>query len=288
MSNLFAKTSSNMEREAFLRATGECQNRLEGILRSNAPLSLEERDQMEAVMSPLLVDGYFAMNNKVISPQEYYQGCTAILLARLLFQVGAGGLPSTPIEMLRACLLGVADKENTDSASSFLSLILDDDQNHPGLALKDWEHVLGLVSTIQSTVAVGKRRRQQKKWRLAASEQERSLRSLLSNLPTNKITQDSLEAMWVVPLSYIVGYVVYHSCRATQEQEGKTLVSSWNRDIRPRINDVLKAAFPKLRPIEYVDAGLMLLQLDLLQDTSNTSMAGVVTTAGIASDLMEE
>lgn len=276
-----------VERQAFLRETGECQNRLEGILRSNAPLSLEERDRMEATMSILLEDGYFAMHRKVLTPQEYYQGCTTILLARLLEQVGAGGLPSTPVELLRACLVSVTDKENTDS--SFLSLILDDDQHHPGLALQDWEHILGLVSTIQSTVAVGKRRRQEKKWRLTASEQERSLRCLLGNFPTNKITQDSLEAMWVVPLSYIVGYVVYHSCRATQHQKGTTLVSSWNRDIRPKINDILTAAFPKLRPIEYIDAGLLLLQLDLLHDTSHpTSMAGVVTTANIASELMEE
>ena len=276
-----------MERDLFLQKTGECQSFLEEFVQKDESLSLEQRDAMEEGMAPLLLQGYFLMDRKVLSPQEYYQGCMTILLARFLEQ--GGGRPHSVIESLRTCLSGggAASVVDGEENSSFLSLILDGNQQHPGLALEDWGHVLGLVSTIQSSVAVVKRRRQQKNWRLKASKQQQQRRLLLTNHATSKIAADSLDAMWVVPLSYIAGYVVYNSCRSLQQQEGKTLVSSWKRDIRPKIDEVLRAAFPRLRPNEFVDAGLMLLQLDLLQETS-TSMPDVVNTASVAEDLMEE
>ena len=287
------------DKEAFLRATGDCQLRLEESWHRNEPLSSEEYEQMEAVMAPLLLEGYNCMHHEVLTPQEYYQGCTAILLARLMkLSKNQNGMdrPSSVMDLLQDCLRSVIDsndKENETPSScfSFFSLMLEESQQHQGLALQDWWQVLGVVSTLQSAMEMGtrKRRQDENKWRFTADDTERKLRSLLGNRNHYQMTADSLDALWVVPMSYLVGYVVYHLCPTTMvtpdHEEESVSVLSWRTDIQPKIDDVLHAAFPRLRSMKYVEAGLLLLQLDLLQVAGTVK---VVTSTSIAEDLMDE
>lgn len=280
------------ERGQFLMETGKCQAELEELVEKDEVLSTERRDKMESAMVPLLSRGFFLMKHKekqkaVLTPQEYYQGCMVILLARL-FELGSK--PSSIIASLRSCLSAHSNSSKNGAATtinegaSLFSLVMERSQSHPGLNLEEWSHMLGLVATIQSNVyVVSKRRQLKKKKRKQDTEKHKRL---LATTMASKISDDSLDAMWVIPLSYIVGYVVYDSCCTQQQQEGKTLFWSW-RDIRPKIDAILDTAFPKLRPNEYVDAGLMLLQLDLLQNDSK-SMYEVINTSSVAEDLLNE
>ena len=75
------------------------------------------------------------------------------------------------------------------------------------------------------------------------------------------IAQESLEAMWVVPLSYTIAYAVFDAyCR--RHPQGSL---SWERDVYPKIKEAVEVAFPRLRPWEFMEAGFLLLQLDVLQ-----------------------
>lgn len=281
----FDPREQRSEREKFLIETGECQAILEELVEKDEVLSLEKLDKMESAMCPFLLQGFFLMKQRQLTSQEYYQACMAILLARLFEH---GGKPSSIIASLRNCLS--ADKSSSKNGAattshgcaSLFSLIMDRSQEHPGLNMEEWAHIMGLVSTIQSNVYVVSKRRQLKRQR----KDIQLSRSLASSM-TNRISDDSLDAMWVIPLSYVVGYVVYDSCCTQQQQDGKTLFWSWKRDIRPKIETILFTAFPRLRPTDYVDAGLMILQLDLLQN-DNKRMSEVVNTASVVEDLLQE
>lgn len=278
MKNTRPQNTTEEERALYLQTTGECQAFLEQIVEEDEPLSSEQRDDMEASMTPLLTSGFFLMSRTVLSPQEYYQGCTAVLLGRLL-ELG-GPRPSSVIASLRTCLGAVNrkdKKDGDDSRPSLLSLALE--HSHPGLTLDNFGRVLGLVSTIQSSVTVLHKRQE----KLKKNTKKNGYHSL------NMVGIQSMEAMWVIPISYIVGYVVFQShCSSVQEeQEGGN--TSWKRDIGPKIEEILYKAFPQLRPREYVDAGLALLKLDLLQqDEDAPSVADVVTTSMLAEELEQE
>lgn len=239
----------------FLVATGEYQLILEEVWNKDGTLSMELLNEIESRMGCLLLQGYHSMTTKrnpVLAPQEYYQGCTIVLIARLCKQSGRRPKPIT--DCLRDCLY-------TTAASKQLLLNLVLDRSHVGLKMQDWLHVLGFVSTVQATVATVNRRQGQRKTYLQGNELQQPT---LINRET--ISQDNLEALWVVPLSYVVGFVVYDT--ACRQREGGTEVLSWEKHIRPTVETTLYSAFPRLGPAEYIDAGIALLQLDLLQDKS--------------------
>lgn len=274
--------SESEERTTFLQMVGKCATELEKIYQMDAALSAEALLEMEDELRPVLLGGFFSMNRKVLSPQEYYQGCMTMLLANLFALVG--DRPKDVIASLRSCLdfdgkdaSGNMDSDG-DSAPLLLNLILDRSQRHPGLELKDWMHVIGLVSTVQSNVAAVNRRANQRRQWLQSNKQQRRI---LSNRESHSIAKETLEAMWVIPISYIVGFVVYDT---TCRDGGETPTVSWEKEIHPKIEKILLSAFPRLRPPHFIDAGLMLLQLDLLQEESG-SMPEDLNTRCISSKL---
>jgi len=237
------------------------------------------------------------MDRHVLSSQEYYQGCMAVLLLQLLSCNQDNHTPDNSLNSIVTLLrdglsLASQQQQEEEEPHFFLGLILDTTTSgttppHPGLALTEWDHVLGLVSTLQSSIAVVERRRVQRKWRLLLPQNKQQQQLSLLGTNNNKIACDSLEAMWAIPLAYMVGYVVYHQ----QQKQDQQLRIDWKTQVRPKIDAILQTAFPKLRPNEFVDAGLLLLRLDLLlqQSTKNKSwpfMPSDVTS--IAQELLEE
>ncbi|CAB9514608.1 expressed unknown protein [Seminavis robusta] len=243
-------------RDAFLAGTGQCQSILNEVIEKDEVLPLEIFESMERDMTELLWQGYFRMKNgqalvdggsnrnrDCLTPQEYYSSGTAMLLAGL-FQLAR---PRVVIETLRHCL------DASEMDKTMLSLVLDLRRGHPGLKLETWENAFGFVSTIQSNVT-----QQQKEW-IRRSRQ-------LGIKPT---TKESLEAMWIIPFSYIVGWIFFHIWRKNREASTQSFTGSWDADIRPGIDKILRVAFPRMRSQEYMEAGLLLLQVDLLKVMPN-------------------
>ena len=271
-------TDSESERSQFLQMVGQCATELERMYQKDFALSTEDLRDMEATLNPLLDQGFFAMTRQVLSPQEYYQGCMTLLLAHL-FEL-AGSRPKDAIASLRSCLEcdGKAMGDGyTENNPLLLNLILDRSRSHPGLGLSDWVNVVGLVSTIQSNVAIVNRRLDRKKLWL-----QKNQHPCPSTAKFHKIAKEALEAIWVIPISYIVGFVVYDAtCRQYEDEEASL---SWENDIQPKIEAILYSSFPRLRPQKHVDAGLILLQLDLLQEES-VSMLHDLNTKHLSSKL---
>ena len=271
----FESTETMGIKSAFLEKTGQLQGFLEEHFEMNTEVTPQDYEYLVNEMKELLDEGFYRIDSRqslapgdtrknqereMLSPQEYNQGSTGILLAGLF----ALCKPSFVIATLRKSF------DASVMESSMLSQVLDLGSGHRGLRLEKWENILGLVSTIQSNVSVVRRLREQRRaWRRGVRQ------SSHQNGSKKQISESSLDAMWVIPFSYVVGNVVFAFFRSHREAKAGSPPGSWDNDIQPFIENVLYSAFPHLRPRDCVDAGLLLLQVDVLSNYRSNVPHGI-------------